>query len=59
MRIHFERFVTWFGRQQLIPVYIEDNIFNFHLRKEVKPTETIVVNNSQQPGHECGRAVRS
>ena len=27
MRMHFDRLVTWYGRTQLIPVYIEDNIF--------------------------------
>ena len=34
MRIHFERMVSWYGRPQLIPVYIEDIIFNFYLSKE-------------------------
>ena len=29
MRMHFERLVNWYGRKQLIPVHIEDNIFNF------------------------------
>ena len=29
MRMHFESLVNWYGRKQLIPVYIEDNIFNF------------------------------
>ena len=36
MRMHFERLVSWYGRKQLIPVYIEDNIFNFYMSKEVK-----------------------
>ena len=57
MRIHFERLVSWYG-QQLIPVCIEDNIFNFYLSKEVKSTETNNVNISQQSGNEYGRAVR-
>ena len=39
MRVHFERLVSWFGRKQLIPVYIEDNIFNFYFSKEMKPTD--------------------
>ena len=29
MRIQFERLVSWYGRKQLIPVYIEDIIINF------------------------------
>ena len=58
MRIHFERLVSWYGRPQLIPVCIEDNIFNFYLSKEVKSTETNNVNISQQSENEYGRAVR-
>ena len=59
LRMHFERLVNWYERRQLVPVYIEDNIFNFYVSKEVKSTEANIVNNSQQPGNECGRAVRS
>ena len=33
MRMHFETLVNWYGRKQLIPVYVVDNIFNFYLRK--------------------------
>ena len=40
MRMHFERLVSWYGRKQLIPIYIEDNILNFYLKTEVKSTET-------------------
>ena len=29
MRIHFERWVSWYGRKQLIPVKIEIDIFKF------------------------------
>ena len=53
MRMYFERLVSWYGRKQLIPVYNEDNILNFYLSKEVKSTETNIVNNSQQPRNEC------
>ena len=56
MEIHFER-LDWYGRKQVIPVYIEDNIINFCLNKEVMSTETNVVNNAQQLGNEYGRAV--
>ena len=58
MRGHFERLMSWYGRHELIPVYIEDDIFNFNWSKEVKSTETHVVNNSQQSGNDGG-AVRS
>ena len=40
IRMHFERLVSCYGRKQLIPVNIEDNIFNFFLSKESKSTET-------------------
>ena len=43
MRVHFERYVNWYGRKQLIPVYIEDNMFNLYLSKEVKFTEPILL----------------
>ena len=42
--MHFERLVNLYGRKQLIPVHIKDNIFNFHLNKEVKSTDTNIVN---------------
>ena len=58
-RIHFERLVSWCGRTQLSPVYIEDNIFNFELSKEMKSTENNIVNNSPQPSNESGKAMRS
>ena len=59
MRMHFERLVRWYGRKQLLPVCIEDNIFNFCLSKETESTETNTVNNSQQPGNEHGGVVHS
>ena len=57
MRDHFEKEI----------VYLESNIFNFHLNREVKSAETHNVNDaeqcfakeSQQSGNEYGRAVRS
>ena len=52
VRTHFERLVSWCGRTQLIPVNIEDNIFNFQLSKEMKSTENSIVNNIQQPRNE-------
>ena len=60
MRTHFEKSVKWYGRNELIPVYLENNIFNFYLSKEVKSTETNNLSkNFQQSGNEHGRAVRS
>ena len=59
-RIHFEKLVSWYGKNELIPVFLENNIFNFYLKREVKSTETNFVNNVQQSGNEYyGRAVRS
>ena len=58
-RIHLEKLVTWHGKNEPIPVYLEINIFNFYLNREVKSTETNNVNNAQQSGNEYGRAVRS
>ena len=28
-RIHFEKLVSWYGKNELIPVFLENNIFNF------------------------------
>ena len=59
MRTHFENLVSWYGKNELIPVYLENNTFNIHLNREVKSTETNNANNAQQSGNEYGRAVRS
>ena len=59
MRTHFEKLVNWHGKNELILVYLEHNIFNFYLNREVKSTETNEVNNGQQSGNEYGRAARS
>ena len=67
MRFHFEKLVNWSGKNEIIPVYVENNIFNFCLNREVKSTETNNVNdadrcptkNCQQSGKGDGRAVRS
>ena len=55
------------GKDELVPVYLENNIFNFYLNREVKSAESNNVNdadhclakNSQQSGNGDGRAVRS
>ena len=36
MSIHFEKLVNWHGKNELILVYLENNIFNFYLNREVK-----------------------
>ena len=59
MRIHFEKLASWYGKNELIPVYLKNNIFNFYLNREVQSTKTNNVNNAQQSGNECGRAARS
>ena len=67
MRIHFEKFVNWYEKNELIPVYLENNIFNFSLNRDVKSTETNNLNdadyclarNCQQSGNGDGRAARS
>ena len=67
MRIHFERLVNWHGENELIPVYLKNNIFNFCLNREVKSTGTDNVNDAdhylakdcQQSGNGDGRTVRS
>ena len=64
MRTHFEKLVNWHGKNELIPVYLENN---FYLNREVKSTDTTNVNdadhclakNCQQSGNRDGRAVRS
>ena len=66
MRIHFEKLVNWYGKNELVPVSLENSIFNFYLNREAKSTETNNVNdadhltkNCQQSGNGDGRAVRS
>ena len=45
-RIHFEKLVNWHGKNELIPVYLENNIFNFSLNREVKSTENNNMNDA-------------
>ena len=54
MRIHFEKLVNWHGKNELIPVYLEDNIFNGQLNREVKSAETNNVNDADHcPAKNC------
>ena len=59
MRIHFEKLVSWHGKNELIPMYLENNNFNVYLNRKVQSTETNNVNIAPQSGNEYGRAVRS
>ena len=45
MRFHFEKLVNWYGKNELILVYLENNMVNFYLNRELKSTETNNVNN--------------
>ena len=36
MRIHFEKLLNEYGKNELIPVYLENDTPNFHLNREVK-----------------------
>ena len=66
MTIHFEKLLNGYGKNELIPVYLEKGALNFYLNREVKSEEIYSVNdaeqclekNSQQSGNEYGRAVR-
>ena len=57
MRFHFEKLVNWYGKNELIPVYLD-------LNQEVNSTETNYVNdadhclakNCQQSGNGDGRS---
>ena len=57
MKTHFEKLVNWHGRKELIPVYLEKNIVNFHLNRKVKSAE--IHNMSEQSRNGDGRPVRS
>ena len=66
MRNHFVKLVSWYGKSEVIPVYLENKIFNFYLNREVKSTENNVNDadhhlskNGQQSGNGDGREVRS
>ena len=48
MRTHFEKLVNWHGKNELIPVYFENNIFSFYQNREVQSTETNNVNDGKK-----------
>ena len=55
MRNRFEKLVNWYGKKELILVYIENNTFNFYLNREVKSTETDNVNDGNHCSTKGGR----
>ena len=66
MRIHFEKLLNACGKNELIPVYFENDTPNFYLNREVKSAEThrkndaehCLAKSSEQSGNGDGRAVR-
>ena len=48
MRIHFEKLLNEFGKNELIPVYLENDTPNFYLNREVKSEETHSVRDAEQ-----------
>ena len=66
MRIHFEKLLDEHGKNELIPVCLENDTPNFYLNREMKSEETHSVRDaeqyfekeSQQSGNEYGRAHR-
>ena len=54
MRIFFDKLANWYGKNELAPINLENNIFNFYLNQEVKSTETNRVNNADHyPTKNC------
>ena len=66
MRIHFEKLLDEYGKNELIPVCLENDSPNFYLNREVKAEEIQSVRDveqnlekeSQQSGNGYGRAHR-
>ena len=59
MRIHFEKLLDEYGKNELIPVCLENDTPNFYLNREVKSvTDQHFEKESQQSGNEYGRAAR-
>ena len=48
MRIHFEKLFTEYGKNELIPVYIENDTLHLHVNREVKSDETRSVSDAEQ-----------
>ena len=66
IKIHFEKLLDEQGKNELIPVCLENDTPNVYLDREMKSEETCNVRatdqhfekENQQLGNECGRAVR-
>ena len=48
MRNHLDKLVNWHGKNEQILVYLENNIFNFYLDREVESTESNNVNDADR-----------
>ena len=48
MRIHFEKLLNEHGKNELIPVYLENDTPNFYLYREVKSEETHSMRDAEQ-----------
>ena len=46
--IHFEKLLNEYGKNELIPVYLENDILNFYLNREAKSEETHSVRDAEQ-----------
>ena len=47
-RNHFEKLLNEFGTSDLIPVYLEKDVLNFYLNREVKSEEIHSLNDAEQ-----------
>ena len=48
MKIHFEKLLSEYGKNELIPVYLENDTPDFYLNREVKSEETHSVSDAEQ-----------
>ena len=48
MRVHFEKLLDEYGKNELIPVCLETDTPNFYLNREVKSEETHSVRDAEQ-----------
>ena len=48
MRIHFEKLLNEYGKNELIPLYLQNDTANFHLNRQVKSEETHSVSDAEQ-----------
>eukprot|EP00959_Pyramimonas_sp_CCMP1952_P431797 9042963-Pyramimonas_sp.AAC.1 len=55
-----ERCVSWYGPDELIPLYLEDQVYNFYMQKEISATtverKKEAVTGGSSSGNGSGRA---